>query len=386
VNVAPAAGVAADIAVGFAFLCACLGSWEFLLSLANSLWLFSTTRVKPLRSGKKISVLVPARNEAAHIEACIGSLLSQNYGDYEILVYDDDSTDGSGAILDRLAAGAPDKLRVIHGGLEAGWYGKPHAMQVLSERATGAWLLFTDADSVHSPDSLGRAMALAVAYRADLVSGYALHRVDDFGRARVVPAIYLLTMLGVPLWLVHRTKSPAISHAIGQFMFFEAEGYRRLGGYGAVRDRVSEDVRIARLVKRSGGRVLFADLKAQVSCSMYDDYRSAVDGISKNVFDYFDKNAGLLAAATVAVPLFAFVPLVGSIWLPPALAGAQVWFRIDVFLSFGAWAIVAWERRLPWYLPLISPLVLTSALSAGWRAFRLFGEGKAVLWKGRMVK
>jgi chlorobactene glucosyltransferase len=190
----------------------------------------------------------------------------------------------------------------------------------------------------------------------------------------------------VPLWLVHRTKSPAISHAIGQFMFFEAEGYRRLGGYGAVRDRVSEDVRIARLVKRSGGRVLFTDLKAQVSCSMYDDYRSAVDGISKNVFDYVDKNVGLLAAATVAVPLFAFVPLVGSIWLPPALAGAQVWFRIDVFLSFGAWAIVAWERRLPWYLPLISPLVLTSALSAGWRAFRLFGEGKAVLWKGRMVK
>jgi hypothetical protein len=168
-------------------------------------------------------------------------------------------------------------------------------------------------------------------------------------------------------------------------MFFRTDTYRRLGGYGSVRDKVSEDVRIARLVKRSGGKVLFADLKSQVSCSMYEDCQSPVDGMAKNVFDYVDKRTSLLAAATVAVPLFAFIPILASIWLPPQLEAARTWFRIDILFSLAAWTAVTLERRLPWYTPLISPLVLASALSAGWRARSLFRKGKSLLWKGRMV-
>lgn len=452
-----------------AAVCALAAAWVFLLSLANSLWLASTNRVHPLRSGPKISVLVPARNEAARIEKCLASLLAQDYADYELIVYDDDSSDDTGSILDRLAAGqetltgqetlagqeaagrealvgdkdeaahetpaAPEssggqeiaaarvtgtagkadlaqksgapqpRLRVIHGkGLPEGWYGKAWAMHNLAKAATGDYLLFTDADTVHSPRSLGRLAALARRYQADLVSGYVQHEIPDFGQAAVVPSIYLLTMAIMPLALIPRVKSPAISHAIGQCMFFEAETYRRIGGYEAVRDRISEDVRIARLAKRGGARLVFADLKREISCSMYATYREAVDGIAKNVFDYLDKKPFLLALVTCAVPLVCYLPLIASVWLPPALraagaptapsgapldtAGAlvaQAWFRIASGLFFAAWIPVSIERRLPWYQAAISPIVLASTLSAGWRARSRFRKGESLLWKGRKV-
>ena len=431
----PPALAAMSVAIAaLAFLCAFAAAWVFLLSLVNSLWLASTNRVLPLRSGPKISVLIPARNEAARIEKCVASLLAQDYEDYELIVYDDDSSDETGSILDRLAAaretGAADeaglaqtaaaqeagamheapaaqpRLRVIHGrSLPEGWYGKAWAMHNLSQAATGDYLLFTDADTVHGVRSLGRLAALARRYSADLVSGYVQHEIPDFGQAAMVPSIYLLTMAIMPLGLIHRTRSPAISHAIGQCMFFKAETYRRIGGYEAVRDQISEDVRIARLAKRGGARLVFADLKDQVSCSMYETYQAAVDGIAKNVFDYLDKSRFLLALVTCAVPLVCYLPLIASVWLPPTLCAAgalgappgaalgaagalgapQAWFRIANCLFFAAWIPVTIERRLPWYQPLISPLVLASTLSAGWRARSRFRKGESLLWKGRKV-
>jgi len=208
----------------------------------------------------------------------------------------------------------------------------------------------------------------------------------SFGEASVVPAIYLLTMLGMPLWLIPITKMPAISHAIGQLMCFKKEKYWAMGGYEAVKNEVSEDVRIARLMKKHGGKVLFADLKQYASCRMYKDYSSAMGGISKNVFDYMNKNFALLLAGTIAVPLLFFVPILCSIWIPESLRAAQPYFWVHLMLMCYSFGLVTMERMLPWYLPFIYPVILINVLSLAWRAFRLFFTGKAIEWKGRMVK
>jgi len=367
-------------------LTAVTGLFILLTTALNTVWLFHKS-VHPAKKGAKVSVLVPARNEETHIRTCVESLLSQDYDDYEIIVYDDDSTDSTGAILDRYADDNPDIVRVIHGkGVEEGWYGKPHAMQQLSEAAEGDWLLFTDADTIHKPDSIGMAVATADHYKADLVSGYLRHEVGSFGEAEVVPALYLLTMVGMPLWLIHIVKSPLISHAIGQFMFFKTSIYEKIGGYGSVRHMVSEDVRIARLVKKSGGKILFTDLKAQASCRMYDNYKSAIAGLSKNVYDYLGKNFFVLLLGTIAVPLLFFVPIIGSFWVPAFMSQAQPYFRFHFMTLLYSWTLVTMERMLPWYVPFIYPLILINVLSTAWRAFRLFFTGKAIEWKGRMVK
>ena len=374
------------IAIAWGALAALTGLFILVMTGLNTVWL-AHGDVQPAKEGQKVSVLIPARNEERHIQPCVESLLEQTYESYEIIVYDDDSTDRTGAILDRLAAENPDSLRVIHGkGVPKGWYGKPHAMQRLSEAAEGSWLLFTDADTVHKPESVGKAVSIAESYGADLVSGYIRHEVASFGETEVVPAIYLLSMVAMPLWLIHITKSPLISHAIGQYMFFKTSVYKKIGGYASVRDKVSEDVRIARLLKKNGGKIFFADLKFQASCRMYDSYESAITGLSKNVYDYLGKNFLVLLLGTIAVPLLFFIPIVGSCWLPASLGPAQPFFRFHVMVTLYSWALLAMDRMLPWYLPFIYPLVLINVLSTAWRAFRLFLTGKAIEWKGRMVK
>ena len=376
----------ADIALALAMLAAAAGVWIMVLTMLNAMWMLHTTLIKPNREGPLVSILIPARDEEARLPACLDSLLAQDYQRTEIIVYDDESTDATPRILADYAARFPGKIRAIRGTLEEGWYGKPHAMQRLSEAASGSWLFFTDADTIHQPDSVSFAAGLAGHYRADLVSGYALHRIESFGEAVTVPSIYLLTMALMPTWLSHRRRLPALSHAIGQVMFFKAETYRKAGGYAAVAREVSEDVRIARLVKRAGGRALFADLKEHVSCRMYEGYRAAVDGFSKNVYDYFNKKFALLLAVTALVPIVFFLPLLGAAWLPKALLAAQPWCRLASLLVFYAWGIVTVDRGLPWYVPFVYPLVFVNTLSAAWRAFRLFATGRAVAWKGRMVK
>lgn len=375
------------IVLVYAAVCAAFGLYTLLQTGFNTIWLYSTSLLPPKTSGPTVSVLIPARDEAENIGPCIESLMVQNYDSFEIIIYDDDSSDGTGAIIQRYAKLYPGFIKALHGQkLPRDWYGKPHAMQMLSEKADGEWLFFTDADTIHNPDSIGAMMARALHFKVDLVTGYIRHDMPSFGEASVVPAIYLLTMLGVPLWLIHLTKSPLLSHAIGQYMCFRKSKYEEIGGYAAVKHEVSEDIRIARLLKKKGGKVIFSDLKQYASCRMYKDYPSAMAGISKNVFDYMNKNFAFLLAVTIAVPLLFFVPIIGSIWMPSALKAAQPFFWTQIMMIFYSFGLVTMERMLPWYVPFVYPVILINVLSLAWRAFRLFLSGKAIEWKGRMVK
>ena len=378
-----------EFASKIAWLCLAVSLFALCLTAFNSLWMrkSAAAALKAPQKGPLISVLVPARDEEEGIAGCLDSLLAQRYQPLELIVYDDDSSDRTAAILDRYAAAWPEKITVIHGkGLEPGWYGKPRAMQVLLEAAKGEWLYYTDADTLHRPDSVGFSLALAQKYRSDLVSGYVQQRIGSLGEALVVPAIYLLSMFAMPLGLVHATGIPAISHAIGQSMFFNRSVLAGLGGFTLLKDKVSEDVHMARLIKRRGGRVLFADLKNHVSCRMYSDYPSAIVGLSKNVYDYFGKNRAVLVAATAGIALVLLLPLIASLWLPSGFEQAQRIFRLSCLSMVTAWTLLILDRRLPWYLPFFYPILLINVLSTAWRAARLFSIGKAVEWKGRMVR
>ncbi|HOV94877.1 MAG TPA: glycosyltransferase family 2 protein [Spirochaetales bacterium] len=371
----------------FSIISFVISAYVLLLTLCNNAWLRFSARQKPAQTGPRINVLIPARNEEQNIVTCLNSMLAQEYDNYSIIVYDDDSTDATGQILDDYAARYPDKVRVIHGkGLPAGWYGKPHAMQCLSEASDADYLFFVDADTTHKPDSIGRFLAVAQRYDADLVTGYAWQAIGSFGEAIVVPSIYILNMIAMPLWLIHRTKAPGFSHAIGQIMFFKASKYREIGGYTLVKQQVTEDVRIARELKKQGGKVVFIDAKPSVTCRMYSDYKSSMKGVSKNIFDYFNKNTVLLSLATVAAVLFLFGPLAGVI-ITFATNSVAKFFFLGAFLGvFLAWVAVTVQRRLPWYVPFVFPVIFVNDLSGAWYARRVISKGNAIEWKGRFVK
>ena len=376
-----------QIAAVLSRLCLAVSLLALCLTTLNALWMRKSAAAQAQTGGPLVSVLVPARDEEEGIAACLDSLLSQQYQTLEIIVYDDDSSDGTAAILDRYAKAWPGRLKVIHGkGLEPGWYGKPKAMQLLFEAARGDWLYYTDADTLHEADSIGFSLALAGKFNSDLVSGYVQQRIGSLGEALVVPAIYLLSMFALPLGLVHRSSSPALSHAIGQSMLFKRSVLVKLGGFSLLKNKVSEDVHMARLIKHRKGRVLFADLKDRISCRMYENYSSAIVGLSKNVYDYFGKKPSILIAATAGIAIALLLPIAASLWLPSGFEAALGAFRLSCLFMFLAWTVLILDRRLPWYLPFCYPLLLINVLSTAWRAARLFSTGRAVEWKGRMVR
>lgn len=167
-----------------------------------------------------------------------------------------------------------------------------------------------------------------------------------FAEAAVVPSIYILTMLGMPLYLIPWTKSPIISHAIGQFMLFRRSFFERIGGYETVKQRATEDVEMARVVKQHGGKIVFADLRDIVDCRMYTSYEEAIQGIAKNSYDYLGKNPIILFLGTVAVPLIFFIPIIVCFVDIPSLGLGLAFLRASAILSFCSWAFETIDRRL----------------------------------------
>lgn len=347
-------------------------------------------RFPPLPDGMApvVSVLVPARDEAAHIAACVRGLLAQDYPTFEVLVLDDGSTDGTGAILAGLAGQHPH-LRVLPGGpLLPGWLGKANACRQLAAAARGDLLLFTDADVRHAPALLGHAVSALRALDVDLLSIFPTQITGTWAERLVVPLMQHWAVYGLlPLPLMRRLRTPAFAAANGQFLLFRRAAYMACGGHGAVRAAVLEDVGLARAVKRAGGRIALADGGGLVTCRMYNGAREVWAGFSKNLFAFFNQSylflaVGLAAAAVfwVGPPLFGLAALPAALapstppaalaaaGLPLATYGGAGLARLALARRFGGRAGDAW----------LHPLGVVLLIAIGLNSAR--GGG---VWKGR---
>ena len=162
----------------------------------------------------RVSVLVPARNEARNIEACVRSLLAQDYPDFEVVVLNDQSTDETPRSLER----AESRLQVLIGTPRPdGWLGKHWACHQLDQAATGELILFTDADTRHTPYMLRASVSALVAERADLVTAFPREEVLSWGERLLVPVIGFGIFTFIPIRLVQKLRLPALSVTIGQF-------------------------------------------------------------------------------------------------------------------------------------------------------------------------
>jgi chlorobactene glucosyltransferase len=270
-----------------------------------------------------ITVCVPARNEERNIAACLRSLARQSYPNLEVLVLDDCSTDKTFEIAQAVAAKHP-AIRVLRGRpLEAGWIGKPHACQQLGEEARGAWLLFTDADTVFPPHALERALRLALARRADLLSGIPRLDAVTFWERLSVPMIPLVGMGGAVFELMTRLRWPWYGGASGAFLFFRRAAYEAVGGHQCVQDRIVEDVEMGRAVKRAGLRLVMTDLTRVVRCRMYTTLGEVWEGFTKNFYAAFP---GPLFPVAIALLLAIFT----APWLV---------FIFGAWLGRGAWGV-----------------------------------------------
>ena len=212
------------------------------------------------------------------------SILGSTYRPFDLLVVDDRSTDDTAAIVERLAAADP-RVRLIHGApLPEGWYGKPWACAQGAERAAGALLLFTDADTRHEPELLGRAVAALQRERADLVTVSPHQRCVTFWERVVMPQIWLLLGMRYHPRRVNRARRERDVIANGQFILTSREAYEAVGTHAAVRHEVAEDLALAQTYFRHGRRLHFAFAERLMETRMYQSLPQLVEGWSKNIY------------------------------------------------------------------------------------------------------
>ncbi|MCX7854805.1 MAG: glycosyltransferase [Anaerolineae bacterium] len=335
----------------------------------------------------RVSVLVPARNEESVIGDCVRSLLAQDYPDFEVLVLDDGSTDGTGDVLAALAR-EDGRLRVLSGRpLPEGWLGKHWACQQLADAATGELLLFTDADTVHHPQALRLGVSALLAEQADLMSGFLRQRLLTWGERLTVPTIFWCFFSFLPLTLAHRVRAPALSLTNGQWMFFARSAYQAVGGHAAVRDHPVDDIALGQRVKAQGLRWRIVDVGDFVSCRMYSGFRAALEGFTKNLFAVFDFRLAEYLFVWVWMTLVTVEPLVVSV-LWPLGVGRDLFSFWPALVAVGEmlalWTIAMARLRFPLYLALLYPVQILLLVFIALRSLFWTATGRAT-WKGRTL-
>lgn len=326
-----------------------------------------------------VSVIVPARNEQDCLGACLQSLVSQNGVDFETLVVDDHSTDRT-----REIAAAFPKVKIIDPGpLPSGWSGKNNAVTAGARAARGEWLLFTDADTVHLPGSLARALAEARDRKVSLLSYSPEQDVRTFWEKATMPVIFAELASTYRPSEVSDPNSPAAA-ANGQYILVERSAYDAIGGHAAVGHDLLEDVALARAVKQSGRPIFFRLGSGLVRTRMYRSFAQLREGWTKNFILLFPHPIELAAKRVVEFAIL--VCSVAAVIVTIAMSAALTGKLIAIAVAGVAWALFlkrilrahfSWDSTALAVLglPLFSWLLL--------RSKRKHQLGQ-VSWKGRL--
>jgi hypothetical protein len=265
----------------------------------------------------RVAVLLPVRDEATHVVACLEAVLrsaDRCDGPVDVLVLDDASTDGTGALVRSLAATDP-RVTVLDGApAPPGWLGKAWACHQLAEAVPASTdvLVFVDADVVLAPQALPATVDLLRSSSLDLVCPYPRQLAMTWSERLVQPLLQWSWMSTLPLRLAERSPRPSLAAANGQLLCIDAQAYERAGGHAAVRTQVLEDMALLRAVKRAGGRGVVADGTDLATCRMYDGWREVRDGYGKSLWSAFGTRAGA-AGALALLTLTHVVPAVAAV-------------------------------------------------------------------------
>jgi glycosyltransferase involved in cell wall biosynthesis len=339
----------------------------------------------------ELTVIVPARNEQDCLAACLESLVSQSEKvfelgrDWELIVVDDHSTDRTAEIA-RSFVGV---TLLPAEELEAGWTGKNNALWTAAKGARSRWLLFTDADTIHEPGNLLRALHEAARHKVGVLSYSPRQIVSGVWQRSLMPLVFCELALAYP---PAKVSDPAarIAAANGQFLLIEREAYRRLGGHAMVSDKVLEDVELAFLAKRRHAGLRFRYAEDAVATRMYRTTSAMLEGWTKNLALLFDNCLTLALWRAIDIFLLAVVPVL-----------AVVFWNAHIFAHSAQWLVAGWVLALLWARNLfrfyarvaksnfpfmdcaLSPLGLPLFVWLLYRSWFQHRILKRVSWKGR---
>ncbi len=329
-----------------------------------------------------ISVLIPARNEERVIGAAIESVLAGRGIEVELIVLDDESTDGTASIV-QAAMVRDARVRLIRGaGPPPGWTGKQYACHRLSIAASHDVLVWMDADVRLAEDALVR-MARALDERGTaLLSGFPRQETIGLMEKLIVPLIHVILLGYLPMLMMRRTRNPAFGAGCGQLFMAHRERYRAVGGHEAIRASMHDGLTLPRSFRRAGFATDIFDASDAASCRMY---RTAGE-----VWWGFGKNAHEAMASPIGLPVWTTLLLGGHVM--PWILG------IAALFSAGSWtaiALASWAAAIlfsllvklrfgqPWLSAVGRPIGVTMLVAIQWFAFVRRVLGRPIRWKHR---
>jgi chlorobactene glucosyltransferase len=335
----------------------------------------------------KVSIILPVRNQASTASECVDSLVELDYPAKEIIVVDGSSTDGTRDILRSFYS----KIKLVEEEpLPQGWVGKNWACHLGYKQATGDLLLFTDGDSVHSRDSLTKTVNFLQDTKADLVTLAPAAILRTFWEKLLQPPIFWLIMMFVGGKWVNDDNKPRWALGNGQYMLFRREAYDKVGGHYAVRDRISEDYSLGRLVKAQGLRLRMVTASDALGVRMYSSLPEIWRGWRKNFYSV-SGNHPLFRAVYRLVFLFAFLVLPFIVlgygtYLAPGNV-LNIYLLTGVFMAVFLWlGVIILDRSIrvsPLYA-LLLPVAISLYIGIGIDSTVRGALGLGFSWKGRV--
>jgi len=381
---------------------------------------------KPVRwiePAPRVTVIVPAKDEAGRIEACIRAILAQDYPDLRVVAADDRSSDGTGEILDRVAK-EDARLTVVHlveADLEAGWLGKSHALRWGFERGVATrtdlrgvepatrpsdgiqkclphqtkqaeYLLFHDSDlRITDPQTLRQCVMAAQRSEAAILSALPALESGSFIEGLILPLGGMISSAYNAVALTNVDGFKSIAYANGQFMMTRRDVYEAIGGHAAVKGRYCEDVAMARIVKTErGGRLRVAWGAGHATVRMYDSLGAVVRGLSRIFADTRGRRpwpmlAGIGFLLCCAMSLYLAIGWTAHRFAHPTTAYGHWGWLIACIFHFGTMTVqlaitYAWSRNRWWYA-LLLPLAGAVLIVIYIRALVLAARG-TFMWRG----
>ncbi|MAL16616.1 MAG: hypothetical protein CL670_09425 [Balneola sp.] len=347
---------------------------------------FTSEKATPL-----VSICIPARNEEAVIDQCVTYALKQDYPNFEVLVLDDNSTDGTTEILEELS-GIINNLHHLKGKPKPDeWLGKPWACHQLSKHASGEYLVFIDADVWLEEHAISK--AIHALQNSNAITVWPKQAVETFWEKLIIPMIYygLYSLLPAkyveqsPKWLpqnLRKKMAPQFAAACGQFIAFTKNAYETIDGHTSVKQEIVEDVELSKTIKRNGLSITMYDGVDTVNCRMYQNHSDIFEGLRKNFFVGFGRNVPLfLFMATMQVITF-ILPVI-FLFIGNSFVQTLSAALIGVFL-IQRWLM---DYRFGWnpFVSLLQPLTILWYEVLGIRCLWDHFTGKKATWKGREV-
>ena len=360
-------------------------TWVYLILARGAFWHLKSDRADgDAEFSGRIAVVVPARNEAKLIGAVITSLLSQSRA-MTVFLVDDESTDGTADAALRAAekVGKAGELVVIQSQpLPSGWTGKLWAMQqgIVHARALNPeWLMLTDADVIHDPETAANLACIASHGHYDLVSFMVKLHCQSLAEKLLIPAfVYFFFMLYPPDWI--RDPRHSTAGAAGGCILVRSEALERAGGLEPIRGALIDDCSLARLLKQRGGRLWLGLTDHSESLRRYETFADIERMVSRTAFNQLS-HSSLLLLGTVAGMAITYL-------MPPLLLLSGG--RLALVLGAAAWAAMTITYstmvryyRLNWAWALSLPVAALFYLGATIHSALKYWSGKGGDWKGR---